>query len=82
MELIEPAAAAELIMKPDEYKVPANVGWCFDQGWDIQEVAKQLDRPYEDMVALWEPDHTDMTDNIQYHMGFDGMDAHPYPGMV
>jgi hypothetical protein len=38
LELLEPAEAVALIPPPEAYKVPANVGWCSDQGWDIKKV--------------------------------------------
>eukprot|EP00878_Enallax_costatus_P018647 GHUV01019641.1.p1 GENE.GHUV01019641.1~~GHUV01019641.1.p1 ORF type:complete len:253 (+),score=54.75 GHUV01019641.1:886-1644(+) len=80
LELLEPAEAAALITKPEDYKVPANVGWCYDQGWDIEDVTRELGRPYEDTVALWEPDHQELTDNLHHAMHFDAYDANPYPG--
>jgi hypothetical protein len=38
LELLEPAEAVALIPAPEEYDVPANVGWCHEQGWDIKKV--------------------------------------------
>jgi hypothetical protein len=42
LELLEPAAAVALIPRPEEYEVPANVGWCSDQGWDITKVRRAV----------------------------------------
>lgn len=80
LELLEPSEAASLILKPQDYKVPANVGWCYDQGWDIEDVTKDLGRPYEDTVAILEPDHQELTENLHYAMHHDAYDANPYPG--
>lgn len=38
LELLEPVEAVALIPRPEEYDVPANVGWCYEQGWDIKKV--------------------------------------------
>lgn len=38
LELLEPAEAIPFITKPQDYQPAANVGWCYDQGWDIKKV--------------------------------------------
>jgi hypothetical protein len=42
LELVEPAHLRQYIMKPEQYVPPANVGWCFEQGWNIHEVGEAL----------------------------------------
>lgn len=39
LELLAPEEVPSQIMRPDEYRVPANVGYLFDQGKDIKEVS-------------------------------------------
>ncbi|KAF8068209.1 hypothetical protein HT031_001895 [Scenedesmus sp. PABB004] len=80
LELLEPAELRGRIMAPTDYVIPANVGWAFDQGWDIHKVARELGREYHDTVALLEPDHAEWTDDMQYAFGHDAADAATYPG--
>uniref|UniRef100_A0A383W9N2 S1 motif domain-containing protein n=1 Tax=Tetradesmus obliquus TaxID=3088 RepID=A0A383W9N2_TETOB len=80
LELLEPVEAVALIPRPEEYDVPANVGWCYEQGWDIKKVAAELGREYEDTVALLEPDQEEWSDRLQYEFGLDAADGNPYPG--
>jgi hypothetical protein len=39
LELLAPEEVPSKIMSPDDYRVPANVGYLFDQGKDIKEVS-------------------------------------------
>lgn len=80
LELLAPEEIPPMIMAPSDYKTPANVGWLYEQGLDITEVAKELGIPYEDQEFLLEPDHGNWADNIAFDMGKDAADLEYYPG--
>jgi hypothetical protein len=44
------------------------------------QVTESLGRPYNDVVALEEPDHADWMDANRYDFGHDAPDGNPYPG--
>jgi hypothetical protein len=40
LELLAPEEIPSMIMPPTEYTTPANVGWLYEQGKDIEEVRR------------------------------------------
>ncbi|KIY96729.1 hypothetical protein MNEG_11236 [Monoraphidium neglectum] len=55
LELLEPDLS-EHIAPPDSWETPANVGWAYDQGMDLDEVCEVLHRPYRRVNYMLEPD--------------------------
>lgn len=39
LELLAPEEIPSQIMQPSEYRAPANVGWLYEQGLNIEEVS-------------------------------------------
>ena len=71
LELLEPSAAAARIVAPSEWRCPANLGWAFDQGWTLQEVAARLGRRYVSARHYLEQDHSLDADATQHAYGWD-----------
>lgn len=80
LELLAPEEIPSQIMQPSEYRAPANVGWLYEQGMDIQEVAAELGIPYEDQEYSLEPDHGQWAEDIAFDMGKDDPNFEYYPG--
>lgn len=70
---------APLITAPDDYHSPADLGWAFDQGWDLDEVCKRLHRTYRRVNYMLEPDMGLVADQINWRYGWDEPDVNGYP---
>eukprot|EP00877_Chromochloris_zofingiensis_P007389 jgi/Chrzof1/2903/Cz12g03120.t1 len=74
LEILDPEIAP-FITSPHDWSCPCNLGWAFDQGWDLQQVSAAINRPYTQAKYFLERDHSDAMEEIKHAYGWDEPDV-------
>ncbi|GBF97203.1 hypothetical protein Rsub_10064 [Raphidocelis subcapitata] len=70
---------APLIVRPDEWRSPCDVGWAYQQGWNIDQVSEAINgHPYRPTVFGLEPDMSLAAEARQYDYGKEEPDINAY----